>query len=693
MLQRTIVLRRFQREPVEVVCLELPAAAPALVAGPGCKVSSYADGDTQVYSVMLPDGYVVRPVDWRRFALDEPKMRELLSHCVRDNLAEAVFEPWSSTLADRVLPPLKLALQDLSSMLDVVDVQIEPGDQRDELRVSVAVLDVCGANSNVVIALSGDSMAPRLLKIEDVADMPDYLAPGVYVEEIGRGPRPIEGVPTSTAAFIGETERGPLRPRLVTSYKEYQRWFGETLADDRYLPHAVWGFFENGGRRLYVARIVGDGASTASSNCGDFVVTAIGPGAWGRRVWARIEDGSTADAQGRRGFRLKLAYWSNLPGNFEPYDPFEAANLAKQPRPQQTEMYDNLSVDPMSSDYYETRLFDASTNAPVSAIALIARRQGQGTRPANTVAAGVFLDQGGADDAAPLGVDDFTGAVAGIRGELSGLEALKLDAYREVALVYAPRPPNDPDPIAREIVAHCEQRRYRFAVIDGPRDEQPGVLDPRTTLQDTQYAAFYAPWITVTDPGTGAARLVPPGGHVLGVYARTDVERGVWKAPANEIVRGALDVGFVVDDAMQGLMNPRGVNAIREFPGRGIRVWGARTLSSDQQWRYVSVRRLFLFLERSIDVGTQWVVFEPNDERLWVTVTDTIRLFLRNQWRGGALLGQTEDEAFYIRCDRTTMTQDDIVNGRLICEIGIAAVRPAEFVIFRLLQRTAEVQA
>jgi len=522
--------------------------------------------------------------------------------------------------------------------------------------------------------------------------MPDYLAPGVYVEEIGRGPPPIEGVTTSTAAFIGETERGPLRPRLVTSYRDYRRWFGETLAGERFLPDAVSGFFENGGARLYVARIVGGGSSTASLNCGDFVVKAIGPGAWGRRVWVRIDEGSTADAQGRRGFRLKLAYWSNLPGNFEPYDPFEAANLTRQPRPQQAEVYDDLSVDPTSSDYYEKRLIDPSTNEPASAIALIARRQGQGTKPTNTDAAGKFLDQGGADDAAPLGVDDFTGAVTGSRAEPSGLEALKLDAYREVALVYAPRPPHDPDPIAREIIAHCEQQRYRFAVIDGPRDGQPNTLDPRTTLRNTQYAAFYVPWIRVRDPATGAARLVPPGGHVLGIYARTDIERGVWKAPANAIVRGALDIGFDIDNGTQDVMNPRGVNAIRKFPGRGIRVWGARTLSSDALWKYVNVRRLFIFLERSIDVGTQWVVFEPNDEHLWARVRGSVSDFLTQVWRNGALEGARLEEAFFVKCDRTTMSQTDIDQGRLICEIGIAAVRPAEFVIFRISQRTAEAQ-
>ena len=179
---------------------------------------------------------------------------------------------------------------------------------------------------------------------------------------------------------------------------------------------------------------------------------------------------------------------------------------------------------------------------------------------------------------------------------------------------------------------------------------------------------------------------------MLGLYARTDIERGVWKAPANDALRGVFDLEYYVDTDTQGVLNPRGVNAIRRFPARGIRVWGARTLSDNGLWKYVSVRRLFIFLENSIYVNTQWVVFEPNDDKLWERVKDTIRLFLRTQWRNGALMGRTEEEAFTITCDRSTMTQDDILNGRLICEIGIAPVRPAEFVIFRIFQHTAEAQ-
>ena len=519
--------------------------------------------------------------------------------------------------------------------------------------------------------------------------MAEFVPPGVYIEELEQGPQPIEGVPTSNAAFLGETERGPLRPRLVTSYTEYTHWFGGVFADGRYMPHAVSGFFENGGKRLYVCRIVGAGATTASKAFGDFTVAAAGPGAWGRRVWVRIQDGSTKDEAANSGFRLKLAYWSSVGDGFLPYDPFEAVNKDRLPRPQWQEDYEDLSTDPDSPNFFEKRLVDSTTGQPLSVLGTLARTAGTDSQPSPTADTGAFLDQKGADDQGPLGAGDFAGEKTGGRVELSGL--LALDSYRDVALVYAPHPPDNGLDIIRTIIDHCERQRYRFAVIDCDRDAAPSDLDPRgLNGWDTSYAAFYAPWIRVLDPQSSTPHLVPPGGYVLGIYARVDTERGVFKAPANEVIRGALDVRFEINDRTQETLNPRGVNAIRSFPDRGIRVWGARTLSSDPVWKYVPVRRLFIYLERSIYEGTQWVVFEPNDERLWARVKDTIRLFLRAQWRAGALVGQTEEDAFFITCDRTTMTQDDIVNGRLICEIGIASVRPAEFVIFRIGRWTVE---
>jgi len=520
--------------------------------------------------------------------------------------------------------------------------------------------------------------------------MPEYLHPGVYIEEIERGPRPIEGVPTSTAAFLGETERGPLTPTLVTSYKDYKRSFGDIFGDAQFLPYAVNGFFENGGKRLYVCRIVGDGAAPAASTFGEFTVRAAGPGLWGTRLFVRIDDSTTKKTGNVPvGFRLRMAYFQ---AGSELFDPFE--NRQKTPRPQVTEDFDDLVTDETSPDFYGKRVpfidldkGDTNQGPDSSALGILVRNAGAaaGVRPEN----GAKLLEGGIDDANALGADDFQGDIQGGRTVEQGLTALTLDPFREVALVYAPNVGKD---VALAIIAHCESLRFRFAVIDSQKSDTLNLLDPRTTITDSEYAAFYYPWIVTSDPRTGARKLIPPGGHVLGVYARTDTERGVFKAPANEILRGVLDLQTDINDGTQDVLNPRGVNAIRQFPGRGIRVWGARTISSNALWKYVPVRRLFIFLERSIYEGTQFVVFEPNDDRLWARVVDTIRLFLRGQWRLGALFGKTEQEAFFITCDRTTMSQDDILNGRLICEIGIAPVRPAEFVIFRIFQNTAEAQ-
>jgi phage tail sheath protein FI len=321
-----------------------------------------------------------------------------------------------------------------------------------------------------------------------------------------------------------------------------------------------------------------------------------------------------------------------------------------------------------------------------SALLVLLRKTGTAAGAKPAAFNGLLPDQGVEDQA--LDSADYKGLPTGMRQEVQGLEALLLDPYREVSLVYAPAVDKDTQ---LAIISHCENMRFRFAVLDAEKGKSnPGDLDPRTTITDTTYAAFYYPWLAIADPISGARKIVPPGGHMLGVFARTDVERGVFKAPANEIVRGALDLEYDINDGHQEVLNPRGVNAIRRFPGRGIRVWGSRTLSSNGLWKYVSVRRLFIFIERSIYEGTQWVVFEPNDPKLWARVTDTTRLFLRTQWREGALFGRKEEEAFHITCDETVMSRDDILNGRLICEIGIAPVRPAEFVIFRIFQNTAE---
>jgi phage tail sheath protein FI len=280
----------------------------------------------------------------------------------------------------------------------------------------------------------------------------------------------------------------------------------------------------------------------------------------------------------------------------------------------------------------------------------------------------------------------------------TGLAALS--EVEEIAIVAAPGSSGIQDEdqqrtIRQLLIDHCESLRYRFAILSGKEDlDSQGILDVRREL-DSKYAAIYFPWLIICDPfsingNTHDTISVPPDGAVAGIYARSNVERGVHKAPANEVVRGNLRFSRDVNKGTQDVLNPGGVNCLRFFEGRGYRVWGARTISSDPEWKYLNVRRLFIFLEHSIDRWTQWVVFEPNGEQLWSRVRLSIESFLTRIWRDGALMGSKPEDAFFVRCDRSTMTQDDLDNGRLVCEIGVAPMKPAEFVIFRIGQWTAD---
>jgi phage tail sheath protein FI len=544
--------------------------------------------------------------------------------------------------------------------------------------------------------------------------MPEYLAPGVYVEEVPSGPVPIEGVSTSTAGFVGLTERGPLTPRLVTSWGDYQSWFGGlTDPATSFLPWAIKGFFDNGGQRMFVARTVihdeanaGAGAAAAAAldhptaTAGQTVLfTATGPGDWGNRLFIDIAAGSNSTAT-RPTIRVRILYYRTAPPAplVNPFDSAEIAN-ANRREPTVSEVYDNLGVTPDSADYFvnfisaRSRLIEVEWGDP----SLAAGRPDDTTFvPLNSVA--------GDDGTGTLATADFLGDPSDPPGTRQGLAGLAdidpisilaaPDHANAVALPNAP----DRDALRNAVIDQCELLRDRFAVIsvEGGEGDVSTINPPR----DSSYAAFYAPWIRVSDPRNGATLLVPPVGHVAGVYARTDIERGVHKAPANEVLRGMVTVDinatrkpleFTFGKREQDILNPRGVNLIRDFRSdrRGIRIYGGRTMSTDGNWRYVNVRRLLLFIEESIDEGTQWVVFEPNDEPLWARVRQSVRNFLLLTWRTGALQGGREEDAFFVRCDRTTMTQADIDAGRLICHIGVAPVKPAEFVIFRIQLNTA----
>jgi hypothetical protein len=277
-----------------------------------------------------------------------------------------------------------------------------------------------------------------------------------------------------------------------------------------------------------------------------------------------------------------------------------------------------------------------------------------------------------------IGVDNGPGARTGIQALLEAPEV----AIVTIPGVVAPE-------VQGALVAYCENQKSCFAVLDMPAElRKTNELLKFRNMFDTTYAAMYHPWIKAYDGLSKRTEAFPPSGAIVGIYARTDVERGLQKAPANEIVRGAMDLTVNYGQGEQEVLNPVGINLIRAFTGRGIRVWGARTLSSNALWKYINVRRLFIYVEQSIKNNTNWVVFEPNSPELWTRVTNTISGFLAGVWRSGALAGGSTDEAFYVECGPSTMSQEDIDNGRLICNIGIAPLKPAEFVIFRITQKT-----
>ncbi|WP_433830949.1 phage tail sheath family protein [Actinoplanes sp. CA-015351] len=533
--------------------------------------------------------------------------------------------------------------------------------------------------------------------------MPEYLAPGVYTEEISTGPVPITGVSTSTAGFVGLTERGPTTVRLVTSLREFERWYGGPI-EDSFLPHAAKGFFDNGGQRLFVARVTRPDAlrSAVSLATADdpLVLEASGPGELDNRLFARVQAPSRRNPANPavtdpQRFRLQLLYYSKdlPPGAF--VDPLLRANLrdANRREPDVFEDWDDLSVDPLSDSYVLNVLQNSQLVTVVA-----------GTTPGlpevnNTWTPFAGGTPGGDMTLAPfIGTEDPPAGLAGLR------------MIDEISLICVPDEVNATlipeaavrDGIRQAVVTQCEELKDRFAVLQVDRNQ--GNADTIQPTLTSSYAALYYPWVRVLDTRTLDTILVPPGGHVTGIYAGTDILRGVHKAPANVEVRGIVTrdlpgnrkpLEFLVNKRQQDILNPRNVNVIRDFRAdrRGIRVWGARTLSSDAQWRYVNVRRLFLFVEESIDEGVQWVVFEGNNEATWERVRRSIVNFLTSVWRSGALMGTRPEEAFFVRCDRTTMTQQEIDTGQLICFIGMAAVKPAEFVILRYSHLTIEAEA
>lgn len=615
--------------------------------------------------------------------------------------------------------------------------------------------------------------------------MPEYLTPGVYVEETSFRARSIAGVPTSTFGMSGLTAYGPVpykltqppivmvpTPTLVTSFTEFERAFGQldqvgTLGDKtNYLAHAARAFFNNGGRRLYVSRVFSFTMTTGNAPAIDlaknFATLPLGGGA--RPVWrARWPGRAGNQIQVSVGFRRSKNVLIDgvlrgvSPGaaveigsdpNSSPPDttPPAVANIKVVTRDSATGRLGYLGpngafqpVDPAKGAFHITLNVTVTMGTRIdvySGMELNETHSRAVTRvmdPVNpadefcliwldtSVPAGQQPLSDGAVLTALLSLTDPTFLNGGTEGEdltpdallgeksspddatvaATGLEAL--GEIPDVAIVAAPDTvrldPASQKQATSNLIEHCEQLRYRIAIVDPPAGSSISGVRAFRSQFDTEYAALYYPWIRIMDPtakrdpGAPPATLdLPPSGATAGIYARSDIERGVHKAPANEVVQGITQFVKNITFDQQAVLNPEGINALRFFPGRSYRVWGARTMSADPEWRYVNVRRLFIYLEASIDRSTQWVVFEPNNERLWASVRQTIEDFLLVTWRSGALMGTKPEEAFFVRCDRTTMTQNDLDNGRLICLIGVAPTYPAEFVIFRIGQWTADAQ-
>ena len=506
---------------------------------------------------------------------------------------------------------------------------------------------------------------------------PQYLSPGVYVEEVDRGSKPIEGVGTSVAAFVGFAEQGPVNyPTFIANWSQFTQTFGGFI-NGSYLAHAVYGYFHNGGGSCYVARL-----STANGE------DTVGPAP----AQAALPSGSQPSIETLTVTALeegKITVEVSKPeGEDVPDDQFNIKITCGD----KEENFENLTFKKTKTARNVVEVVNKE-----SKLIQVAEKESTLSLAERTPQAGSYTLAPSASTA--VAVKEITPAtLVGDATERSGINGLELadDVTMLVcpdimALYKAGKISKEGVKIIQTaMLDHCANMKDRFAIIDCLPGQSPQEVKDWIVNEagyDSQYAAVYYPWIKVANPlGNGEGMMLPPSGHMAGIYARTDTQRGVHKAPANEIVQGAIGLEKNITKSEQDSLNPNGINCIRAFPGRGIRVWGARTLSSDASWRYINVRRLFNFVEKSIEVGTQWVVFEPNDRDLWAKIRRDVRAFLTRVWMDGALFGATPDEAFYVKCDDELNPVAVRDAGQVIIEIGICPVKPAEFVIFRISQ-------
>jgi len=587
--------------------------------------------------------------------------------------------------------------------------------------------------------------------------MPEYLSPAVYVEEVSSGIKPIEGVGTSTGAFIGIAEKGPIggaeyddgpgRPVLITNFGDFTRNFGG-FVNGEYLAYAVQQFFTEGGTRCYVTRTAhftditdpdtltagAAGVTLEDAATNDVLeITAINEGTWGNNLsvsvkasskFSTILDGALSSGDtsalllSAAGVEVgtvlgfadpstpatiiatgvvnrvagKQVFFSSGVGAAVPDGAIVSAQdftLLVREGEDVVETFANLTmVNTHATDFVENRINQGGGRSRYIRVEDVA---GAGANDQPAVTSGYVFLTGGSNGSAEAANDYIGNSSVG-----TGFYAF--DTVDDINILSAP------GITLRSVIlagmTYCENRKDVFYVgeISSSARTVTEVLDFKNATGsyagqqafNSTFGALYWPWVRVLDPLTGRPMSMPPAGAVVGSYSATDVRRGVHKAPAgveDGFLNSVVGIDKIVTKGEHDLLNPEGVNVIRSFPGLGIVLWGARTVSKDPEWKYINVRRLFLFLEESIDEGTQWVVFEPNDPVLWAKIVRNVSAFLRIQWLEGKLVGSKPEEAFFVKCDAETNPQESVDLGRVITVIGVAPSKPAEFVIFRIMQQ------
>jgi hypothetical protein len=556
---------------------------------------------------------------------------------------------------------------------------------------------------------------------------------------------------TRVAGFVGLASRGPLdEPVLLGGWNEFLDIYGHS--NESYLARAVEGFFLNGGVSCYVVRIAhrakaGDKAGPEHAACAERVVKdgwdkptlrvrSMNEGRWGNNIWVRfaqttaartlltldLEVGSgEARVNSVKGFERgalvriydrensdyvvvtevddRVIRWASAtpivrryraagPTYLEVLE-FEVFASLKDRR----EVFRGLQMSPLSRRYAPRIINDESQLIRLEDL------QSPAPLPHNLpVAEPAAKLAGGRDGIEVLTAEDFVGHDHG-PGDRTGLMAL--GAVEQVALLSVPdimiayqRTPGpqadrDVQRVQDAMVDLCENLKDRFALLDAPPTKDVEEVRKWRRRLNSSFAAMYYPWIAI-DTAESVLSMCPPSGHVAGLIARCDGQEGVHKAPANEVISGAVGLMLNMNEDHLGLLNADGVNAVRGFPGRGIRVWGARTTSDEPDWRYINVRRTFIMLRRSLEEGTQWAVFEPNEPRTWERLAQSVDQFLKKLWADGYFAGATPEESYFVKCDAATNPAESRERGLMVMDVGVAPAIPTEYIIFNVVQKMSD---